>query len=932
MRLVKIAFRLNVLWLLLYGFYCHAQAPEQDCFNAIYVCSSTYNQPNAYNGVGSVSELPLGVGCLTSESNSVWYRFTAISDGSLTLQIDPNNPNDDYDFALYDLTTSACSEITDGTNLPVRCNYSSDVGSTGLSNAGTNTAEPSNGSNQCTPLDVQAGETYVLLVNNFTNSPNGYNLNFGGTASIADEGLPTIDLITFMGGACNPNRINLTFNENVQCSSIASDLSDFVVSGPENLVITQALGLDCGGSSLTDQIRLRFSTYIMTPGVYTLTIVTGSDGNTLMDLCGNEIPPGTTYTFEVENVGPTVTIPDYTDSDCQVDNGTATAQVTNGTSPYAYNWNTSPSQTTQTATGLGFGVYQVTVTDANGCSARAVVRIGNVDAPNVSFSNITDVSCNGGGNGEVTAVATLGVSPYSFMWNTNQGNATATGLSAGSYTVTITDANGCQASDDIDIDEPAPISGSLSIVSANCGVPDGAATINASGGTAPYTYEWSTNPSQTGSSINNVYAGIYEVTITDANSCTATETAAIVSVTAPNAFIESTVPSCGGPTASVTVAVNGGNGPHTFEWSTNPVQTTPTAINLYPGSYYVQVVDVNNCVQILNVKIDSIPPPEISIDSIVQPDCGMSNGEIQVSASMGEGPYNYEWSTFDLTPNVQELPEGNYQVIVVDNIGCSDTLDILLEQMPPETEVTYTSACEGLPVSFSFTTNANPGSWLWDFGDGTTSAAAEPAHTFDGGGNFPITLYLLGGCEDDTTSQVVEIYPNPQASFITDPEVIGTRTMVDFIYTGDPATIFWWDFGNGDTSGINGPQMIFRDSGEYVITLGVVDANGCSDTTEQVINVINEPSIYLPNAFVPEGFSQSYVIKGTGVTDLEFKVFSRWGNVVYESSDINELMNIGWNGKFEGELVPQGIYGYMVNSSFVNGKQFSRTGTIIVLR
>lgn len=930
----KRAFFFQVLGLVLWGFQGLAQAPEQDCFNAIFVCTNSYNQPNAYSGVGSVSELPLGAGCLTSESNSVWYRFTANTSGTLTFQINPNNANDDYDFAVYDLTTDSCDGIVSGTNLPVRCNYSSTAGSTGLSGAGTNPTEPSNGPNQCTPLDVNAGETYVLLVNNFTNTPNGYSLDFGGSASIADPDPPAVDLITFSGGACNPNRIILTFNENIQCSSIASDYSDFTITGPENLVINQVLGLDCNNGSLTDQVRLRFTDYIMTPGTYTVTINPGTDGNSLLDLCGNEIPAGTSYTFEVENVGPIATIDSYTDSDCSVANGSATAGVSNGTPPYTYNWNSTPAQTTQTATGLGLGTYRVTVTDANGCTSRAVVNIGNIGAPDLSISSITDVSCNGGSDGEATAVASSGSSPYNYVWSTTpqQTGTTISGVTAGTYTVTVTDANGCQAFEEADVDEPDEISGNISVVSASCGVDDGSATVVASGGTAPYAYSWSTNPPQTGQTISNVFAGVYDVLITDANSCTATETAIVVSVVTPNAFIDTTIPSCGGPTASVTVGVDGGNGPHTFSWSTDPVQTAPTAVNLYPGSYYVQITDANSCVQILNVKVDSILPPQISIDTLVQPACGQADGTITVSTAFGQGPYNYEWSNYETGASIQNLPEGNYQVVVVDDIGCSDTLDVLLEQLPPVTQITATVVCEGFPTEFAFTTDADPSSWLWDFGDGTTSTDSLPTHVFDSGGVHNVALILLGGCEDDTINQSVEVFNNPVPSFTTDPEVVGTRTSVNFIYTGDPAVTYLWDFGNGSLDSSESPATIFPDSGQYVITLGVTDANGCSNTVQQIVDVINEPSIYLPNAFVPEGFTQSYLIKGTGVTEIDFKIFSRWGNIVYESTDINEVMTVGWDGRLKGNFVPQGVYGYVVNTTFVNGNQFSRTGTIVVIR
>ncbi len=916
------------------AFITQAQAPEQDCFNAIYVCSPTYSQPNAYSGNGTVQELPIGVSCLTNESNSVWYQFNAITSGSLTFQIDPNNPNDDYDFAVYNLTGDSCSGIPLGVNLPVRCNYSSTAGSTGLQSGASNATEPSNGPNQCTPLQVNAGETYVLLVNNFTNTPNGYTLNFGGSASVVDTDAPVMDSISIGAGVCNPDRVWVNWNEQILCSTIATDGSDFTVTGPGGVVVSQALGIGCTNGALTDQIRLRFSGFIMTAGTYTVTVQTGSDGNTITDFCGNEIPPGTSITFTVDYIGPEVNITNIIHSSCSVDDGSATANVIGGTPPYTYTWNSSPAQTTQTATGLGVGTYRVTIYDANGCRVRETVSINNINAPTLNVSSNTPVTCNGGNDGSITVAASGGSSPYNYEWNTSppQNTATASNLDAGPHIVTITDANDCQVIQTIVIQEPNELVAPVAITNASCGVADGEATVNPQGGTSPYNYAWNTNPIQSTATAANLFAGVYEVTVSDANACSVTETVVVVNITAPDAYIDTVIPTCGPPVGEATVAVNGGNPPFTYEWSTTPIQTTATATGLSPGSYYVIVTDAFDCVQIVNIKIDSIPPPILSVDNIIQPDCGASNGEVEVSAIQGTSPYTYTWDNSQTGNLLQGVPEGTYEVIVTDIYACADTLEIELEQIPGNSDFTYIPGCEGFPTVFESETDIGPTGWFWDFGDGNTSTLENPEHTYEEDGDYTVTLTLMGGCMPDSVTQSVEVFDNPNAAFVTDPAIVGTRTRVTFSYSGTLVDDYYWDFSNGEVNTEMNPTTLFPDSGQYIITLIVEDANGCMDTLIEILDVIQEPAIYLPNAFSPQGVNTRYIIKGLGVEDISFRVFSRWGDVLFSATTIEEAMLIGWDGTYGGALMPQGVYGYHVSATFINGKQFEDTGTISIIK
>lgn len=256
--------------------------PEQDCNSAIPVCRLTYEQTESYDGHGSLQEIsPTGTCLQTGETNSVWYVFTVQNPGSLTFSIQTQN---DYDFALYNITQNGCAGIA-GTQ-PVRCNYSGRSGVTGLvlpSQGEAPISVDSAGPLTMPGVNVRAGDTYVLIVDNYSDDDNGYTLSFGGTATIVDSGAPTLQAASMTPTA---NEIEVTTSEPIQCSSIAPDGSDFTISAPEGVTVTSALGVACG--AFTNRIRLKYT--VQRPeecGTWLIRARTGSDGNSLTDNCGN---------------------------------------------------------------------------------------------------------------------------------------------------------------------------------------------------------------------------------------------------------------------------------------------------------------------------------------------------------------------------------------------------------------------------------------------------------------------------------------------------------------------------------------------------------------------------------------------------------------------------------------------------------------------
>jgi sugar lactone lactonase YvrE len=274
-------------------------------------------------------------------------------------------------------------------------------------------------------------------------------------------------------------------------------------------------------------------------------------------------------------------------------NGSASVTVSNGTTPYTYSWSGGGTNTTKT--GLSAGTYTITVTDNVGVTGSATVSITQPSALNVTPTVTNNVSCNGGNNGSVSSTPSGGTSPYTYSWSGGGTNSTKTGLSIGTYTISITDNNGCTATNTATISQPSTLIVTANVITnVSCyGESNGIISATPSGGTIPYTYSWSgggTNSTKTGLSI-----GTYTISITDNNGCTASSSATI---TQP-AVLKDSLASIGYPhgytgTGSASIGVRGGTPPYTYTWNPN-VSSTASAAGLTERNYTVTVNDKNAC-------------------------------------------------------------------------------------------------------------------------------------------------------------------------------------------------------------------------------------------------------------------------------------------------------------------------------------------------
>jgi len=412
--------------------------PEQDCDGAIAVCQQTYVEPNSYTGYGNVQEVYNT--CLSNgEQFSVWYVFTVQNSGDFSFTIQTQN---DYDFALYDITTIGCAGVPNAS--PVRCNFSATYGNTGLSLPASPTIPLSYGAGgapMMPGLDVTAGATYVLIIDNWTQDNNGYTITFGGSASIFDVTPP--GFLSAVQNCATFDQINVAFDEPIQCNSIQSNGADFTLTGPAGAVtIIAAAGAGCTGT-LTSQATLTFDNSTQVPsGTYTLTHVGG-----LLDKCGNPMNNGETISFDY--LAP-ITISASAAQVCQGNSATLNA-IGGPNSGATYIWN--PGGSTDSflvVTPTVSTSYSVTVSYGS-CTGSATQVISIDAAPVVSVTPMNLTLCSG--TTPITASATINGNPCTdcnFYWT---GSVTQTDLNTfssviasadtGSYTVNVASSIGC---------------------------------------------------------------------------------------------------------------------------------------------------------------------------------------------------------------------------------------------------------------------------------------------------------------------------------------------------------------------------------------------------------------------------------------------------------------------------------------------------------
>ncbi len=542
-------------------------------------------------------------------------------------------------------------------------------------------------------------------------------------------------------------------------------------------------------------------------------------------------------------------IPASSDVSCYGGNdGSATASVSGGTSPYVYSWSPSGGSAA-VATGLIAGNYTVTVTDAHNCTRTATIAIAQ---PPVFSANIpvhADVSCFGGSNGSAAVNISGGTGPYTYSWSPSGGtNSSASGLDAGNYSISVVDANGCPASANISIVQPTDLNPSTGTTSAICNAANGAANCSVTGGTPPYSYLWSPGGVTT-TSISGIIAGAYTVTITDGHGCSTSITAGVNNIGAPTASLSSLSPvTCyGGNNGSASISVSGGTPPLNYLWSPSG-GTTTTASGLSAGNYTLTILDGNNCST--SVPVVVAEPDQLQINTaFTSPVCyGDNNGSASVSVIGGTGSYNYVWSPGGyVTSSVSNLAAGNYTITVTDANNCSQTSPLTIVQ-PAALTATIISqtdvSCFG-NNNGSATVDPSGGTapydYVWLPSGGAAAAAAGLA-----AGNYTVTITDANNCIQSTPVIIVQPPVLSGVPLVTDvPCFGGTNGSASIGVTGGttPYNYSW-------SSGVTSSSASGLAAGSYSVV--VSDAHNCTLSSSVLLS---EPTVLISSIPVSTGVS-----------------------------------------------------------------------------
>lgn len=663
---------------------------------------------------------------------------------------------------------------------------------------------------------------------------------------------------------------------------------------------------------------------------------------------------------------PTVTLISTINDSCfGGNNGKATISISSGNPPYSINWLPYGGNTT-TASLLVAGSYTANVTDSRGCLTSVVANITQPTPVAISISSVTNVSCFGGNNGSITVSGSGGTPGYTFTWlPSNFGGSTIINLSAGTYSVRANDAHNCPAIISVGISQPATlVSSNGGLINPVCYNGTGSATVNVSGGTIPYSYTWTSVPAQNGNVATNITSGTYTAFVNDANGCAAST---VFSLTQPTqvittAGVNDTI--CLSSSGIVTASASGGSGGYYFNWqptgSTNngTFSVTPTSNTTYTVIAY----DVNGCAgnpDTVSAIVYNLTAADI--DAIAySPICPGQSTTIYATTAGVQGPLSYNWNNglgtgpgaFVVAPSQPTT----YVLTVTNSCGGTVTDSVRVLFNPPPTIVASsqgTLTCIPSALNFidsSITGNpADPiSSWNWNFGDGQTSNQQNPMHTYTNAGTYSVTLTVTtsNGCTNNNGSSpiVINAYNPPIAAFSTNPPSPITLNLPYDILTcsnqSSPDVVsFSWNFGEGGTSSLANPTYQYNTVGIYTIQLVVTNQYGCTDTAS--VQVVTDAEIIFPNAFTPNtggspgGYfdpmnnnNDIFFPVYSGIVEYKLQIFNRWGELIFESDDVKQ----GWDGYYRNKICQVGVYVWKANAKFNNGKKFSGSGDVTLLK
>ncbi|MFD2788541.1 hypothetical protein KCTC52924_00833 [Arenibacter antarcticus] len=648
----------------------------------------------------------------------------------------------------------------------------------------------------------------------------------------------------------------------------------------------------------------------------------------------------------------------YRDISCfGLNNGSIGLHIQGGTTPYTFQWTKDniPFSTSKDIANLSQGAYKVVVSDSNGCSA--ITQEFTITEPpllEVFLEDSTNIYCYGAKTGSI-AIEALGGTPfplgpntelYTYRWTGPNGfNSTdknVSNLASGTYHLVVTDQQGCMENLSVTLSQPQAIAVKVTTTDLSCYESnDASISLDIDGGTAPYDIKWNTLAS--GNFQDNLAAGTYTITITDARNCSKD-----IVVDIPQAPIFTTRPvvkeiSCyGANNGSITLNIVGGEAPVSLEWDDNPTAGNQRN-NLGPGTYTVRIKDDKPCEIVKTFTLIEPGPLALSSQIINALECDTPNsGAINLMITGGTAPFSTIWSSGETSEDLSAVPPGDYQVKVVDARGCETSAIFTISRPSPlkvtvATETTYD--CDTKMVRQDFIAEASGGvppyqySWSNSI---ETGAYNQYMHT-NTNGMVILEVQDAAGCKTNYTFEV-EIPKLGNAGFNTDSyayQTFGQYSIMDPITfnnqaTGDYETISW-DFGDGNYSNEITPTHSYMAEGSYMVTQTVRYPLGCEEKYSTSLIIDKGYLLIIPNAFTPnnDGLNDYFRPKSKGLKEISLLIYNTWGGLVY--SEFGDDIQ-GWDGTVRNRPTENGNYYYKVKAKTFYDKTIIKEGGFITIK
>lgn len=626
-------------------------------------------------------------------------------------------------------------------------------------------------------------------------------------------------------------------------------------------------------------------------------------------------------------------------------------QVSGGTAPYTFLWNTN--ETSQNRSNLLSGTYTVEITDAQGAKHTEHIIIQPPFPLLLNPIETQDASCGSGRDGYAKVSVKIGRNdyepnspPYKIKWSNGLENVWESDqLEPGTYTVTVTDKYACDVSVSFEIKAAAEgIQVQETIDQPSCESSSaGRIALAVTGGVAPYTFLWENGA--TTQTVENLAPGNYAVTVKDSKGCSFQATYEISAPQQISIQEQITQPSCeGSANGQIQLTVQGGLAPYTYSW--NNGSSTKNLEELSAGTYTATVTDASGCSVEKSFVLQNDAPLEINLIQAKDVSCsGDNDGEIEINVSGAKGQWKILWSDgVEGLTHRTNLKAGTYQVQVSDASGCQVSQEILLNQsagIQARIESMLDVNCEsGMVLGNAWVSiqgGIEPYQITWNNGQ-------ENQHeiTFSKTETLKVTVKDAVGCVVETETKVDfpqsanrngrlefnyrKLVINSEPKVLTDEEILFESEI-------DPEFIAWqWEFGDGSTSVDKDPIHVFTSPGTYEVRLTGFDSFGCSSFEINTVEVSSiTPQVTIPNAFTPngDGLNDLFIPKMKGVYSFQMEIFDTWGERLFTT---HGLESKGWDGTYRGQLLPPGNYLYKITYADRNGTQSSRSGGITLIR